>query len=168
MTHSLSALGGIHTALSIIPIFAGFWAFNRDGKIDPSSRIGRIYWVGMLASVLTSFGLSSTGGLNPGHVLGILTLLVIAAATLAPRITFLGRAADYLQTGLMSFSFFLLFIPGTNETLSRLPVGHPIGNGPDSPPVKMALAIVFVLFLLGTGYQVLQLRRRQPRVGASA
>lgn len=168
MAHPLSVLGGIHTALSIVPIIAGFWAFKSDGKIDPTSRVGKIYWVSMFASVVTSFGLSSTGGLNPGHILGMITLLVMAAATVAPRIVFLGRAAAYIQTGLMSFSFFLLFIPGTNETLSRLPVGHPIGNGPDSPPVKMALAVVFGLFVLGTVYQLLQLRRRQPRVGVSA
>jgi hypothetical protein len=60
----------------------------------------------------------------------------------------------------MSFSFMLLLVPGTNETLSRLPVGHPIGHGPDSPPVKLALACVFALFLIGTAYQLLQLRRR--------
>jgi hypothetical protein len=91
----------------------------------------------------------------------LITLTVMLIATLAPRIAFLGRAAPYLQVALMSFSFMLLMIPGTNETLSRLPVGHPIGNGPESAPVQMALAGMFALFLLGTGYQLTQLRRRR-------
>lgn len=163
MAHPLSIVGAVHTALSLIPVIAGLVAFTRDGKIDPGTVAGKVYWIGMVASVVTAFGLSSTGGLNPGHVLGVLTLIVMAAATLAPRIGFLGHAAKYIQVALMSFSFMLLMVPGTNETLSRLPAGHPIGNGPDSAPVQMALAGVFVLFVLGTVYQLVQLRRRAAR-----
>jgi hypothetical protein len=163
MSHPLSAFGAFHTALSLIPVVAGLVAFKRYGKIDPVTGIGKVYWIGMLASVLTAFGLSSTGGFNPGHALGLITLAVMLVATLVPRVAFLGRAAAYLQVTLMSFSFMLLMIPGTNETLSRLPAGHPIGNGPDSAPVKLALAGVFVLFLLGTAYQLVQVRRRTVR-----
>jgi hypothetical protein len=160
MPHPLSSLGAVHTILSLVPVIAGLLAFRRHGNIDPASGLGKIYQAGMIASVGTAFGLSSTGGFNPGHALGLLTLLVMAVATIAPRIALLGRAAAYVQVGLMSFSFMLLLVPGTNETLSRLPAGHPIGHGPDSPPVKLALACVFALFLLGTGYQMLRLRRR--------
>jgi hypothetical protein len=160
MPHPLSSLGAVHTILSLVPVIAGLLAFRRHGNIDPTSGLGKIYQAGMIASVGTAFGLSSTGGFNPGHALGLLTLLVMAVATIAPRIALLGRAAAYVQVGLMSFSFMLLLVPGTNETLSRLPAGHPIGHGPDSPPVKLALACVFALFLLGTGYQMLRLRRR--------
>jgi len=159
MSHPISALGAFHTALSVIPLVAGLAAFERDGKIIPSSVLGKVYWGGMAASVVTAFGLSSTGGFNPGHALGILALVVMAIATLAPR--FLGRVGAYVQVALMSFSFFLLMVPGTNETLSRLPVGHPIGNGPDSPPVQLALGVVFVVFFVGTVYQLVQLRRRR-------
>jgi hypothetical protein len=161
MSHPISAFGALHTILSLIPVGAGLVAFQRYGKIDPGTGVGKVYWIGMVASVLTAFGLSSTGGFNPGHALGLITLTVMLIATLAPRIAFLGRAAAYLQVALMSFSFMLLMIPGTNETLSRLPVGHPIGNGPESAPVQMALAGMFALFLLGTGYQLTQLRRRR-------
>jgi uncharacterized membrane protein len=164
MPHPLSPLGTIHTVLSLVPVAAGLLAFRRHGRIDPANGLGKVYWAGMIASVVTTFGLSSTGGFNPGHALGLLTLLVMACATAAPRIAFLGRAAGYLQVGLMSFSFMLLLVPGTNETLSRLPAGHPIGHGPDSPPVKLALACVLSLFVLGTGYQMLRLRalRKAP------
>jgi len=165
MSHPLSAFGAVHTALSLIPVVAGLVALKRDGKIDPRTGPGKLYWIGMVASVVTAFGLSSTGGFNPGHALGLLSLMVMLAGTLAPRFALLGRAAPYIQVVLMSFSFMLLMVPGTNETLSRLPVGHPIGNGPDSAPVQLALAAVFALFLLGTGYQMLQLRRRARQAG---
>jgi len=163
MAHPMSTIGAIHTVLSLIPLVAGLVAFQRHGKIDPATGAGKVYWGGMVVSVLTAFGLSSTGGFNPGHALGLMALTVMLVATLAPRIAFLGRTAAYIQVALMSFSFLLLMVPGTNETLSRLPVGNPIGNGPDSAPVKMALAGVFVLFLLGTGYQMAQLYRRAKK-----
>ena len=163
MTHPLSTFGLVHTMLSLVPVAAGLVALKRYGKIDPGTHAGKVYWIGMVASILTAFPLSSTGGFNPGHALGVITLIVMSVATLAPRIAFFGRSAEYIQVALMSFSFMLLMIPGTNETLSRLPVGHPIGNGPDSAPVRLALAGMFVLFLLGTSYQLVQLRRRAVR-----
>jgi hypothetical protein len=159
MTQPLSIFGAVHTVLSLIPVVAGLVAFKRYGKIDPATRVGKVYWGGMLASVVTTFGLSSTGGFNPGHALGLITLVVMLFATLVTRIAFFGRAAAYIQVGLMSFSFMLLMVPGTNETLSRLPVGNPIGNGPGSRPVQVALAAMLVLFLFGTVYQLLKQRR---------
>jgi hypothetical protein len=163
MAHPLSVVGVVHTFLSLIPVAAGLVALKQHGNIAPSTGAGKIYWLGMVASVLTSFSLSSTGGFNPGHALGLLTLTVMLIATVAPRIAILGKAASYIQVALMSFSFLLLMVPGTNETLSRLPVGHPIGNGPGSAPVQLALAGMLLLFLLGTGYQIMQLRHRSVR-----
>ena len=157
MPHPISSLGAFHTVLSLIPVAAGLTAFVRHGRIDPATSVGKVYLGGMLISIVTSFGLSSTGHFNAGHALGILALLAMLVGAFAPRIQILGRATAYLQTLAMSFSFFLLLIPGTNETLTRLPVGHPLAYGPDSPLVKAALAGLFVLFLVGTGYQMFKL-----------
>ena len=161
MTHPISTLGAIHTALGIIPVVAGLVAFVRYGRIDPGNAVGKAYIAGMVVSILTSFGLSSTGHFNAGHALGIVALLAMLAGALAPRIHFLGRAAGYLQTLAMSFSFFLLLVPGTNETLSRLPADHPLGSGIDSPVVQSALKGLVVLFLLGIAYQMFALFRQR-------
>lgn len=168
MPHPISTLGAFHTALSLIPVAAGALAFARHGRIDPASGAGKAYLAGMALSILTSFGLSSTGHFNAGHALGLIALFVMAAGVLAPRIRLLGRSAVYLQTLALSFSFMLLLVPGTNETLSRLPVGHPLASGIDSPIVKSALTVLFGLFLLGTAYQMFKLaaeRRRQTAPG---
>jgi len=166
MPHPLSTLGIAHTAISLVPLVAGLASFVRHRRIDPASTSGRVYLVGLVASVLTSFGLSSTGGFNPGHALGILALLAVAGALLAPRLALLGRAGDYLATLGLSFSFFLLLVPGTNETLSRLPPSQPIANGPQSPIVQGALAVLFVLFLAGYARQALAIRARRRVDGA--
>lgn len=163
MAHPISALGAVHTVLSLIPVVAGLVAFARHGRIDPASTIGKVYLGGMVVSIVTSFGLSSTGHFNAGHALGLLALLAMAAGALAPRIRVLGRAAVYLQTLALSFSFMLLLVPGTNETLSRLPVDHPLASGIDSPVVQTALTILFGLFLAGTAYQMFKLATRRPQ-----
>jgi len=164
MPHPLSSLGIAHTALSLVPLVAGLCSLAIHRRIEPRSTAGRIYLVGLVASVLTSFGLSSTGGFNPGHALGILALLSIAAAGLVPRLAFLGRARDYLATLALSFSFFLLLVPGINETLTRLPPSQPIADGPMSAIVKGTLGVWFLLFLAGATLQVLELRARRRAV----
>lgn len=160
MPHPLSTLGIVHTAISLVPLVAGGIAIARHGRIDPAQPSGRVYLAGLVLAVFTSFGLSSTGGFNPGHALGILALLAVTGAWLAPKLGFLGRAAPYLSTFGLSFSFFLLLVPGINETLSRLPPSHPLATGPDSPLVKGALLGWLVLFAIGYTLQVLALRAR--------
>jgi len=160
MPHALTPLGIAHTAISLVPLVAGIYSFARYRRIDPGTRSGRVYLGGLVLAVLTSFGLSSAGGFNPGHALGILALLATLGALLAPRLTLLGAAKPYLATFGLSFTFFLLLVPGINETLTRLPVAHPLAEGPQSPLVKVTLAAWFVVFLAGYALQALWERSR--------
>jgi uncharacterized membrane protein len=153
MANPMSMLGVIHTLVSVPPIVLGVWAFLRDGRIDPSTRLGQAYVLSMVTSVVTSFGLSSTGGFNPGHGLGILALLLMVAGAFAPR-------EGYTRTLTYSTSFLVLLVPGVNETLTRLPAGQPLADSPQSPVVQGALAVLLGLFLFGAAYQVLKLRAR--------
>lgn len=159
MPAPLSLLGELHTVISFVPIVAGLYSFAKHGDIKPEMRSGQIYLGGLALSVVTSFGLSSTGGFNPGHALGIVALLVASVAILVGRVSFLGRLRAYLKAFGLSFTYFLLWVPGINETLSRLPPSHPIGNGPDSPPVQMALLIWLILFAAGSLLQAWTIHR---------
>ncbi len=161
MPNPLSALGIAHTAISLLPLGAALYSFARFGAIAPGTRSGRVYLVGLVLSVLTAFGLSSTGGFNAGHALGILALLAVFGAWLVPKMTFLGRASAYLATLGWSFSVFLLLVPGINETLTRLPPSQPLASGPDSPLVRGALLAWLALFVVGCAIQVVMLRSRQ-------
>lgn len=155
MPHPLSTLGVIHTLISLPPIVAGLYSFTRFHRIDVSMRSGRLYLAGLALSVVTAFGLSSTGGINPGHVLGVLALVAaFSGAWLVPRLGFLGRLQSHLQTFGLSFSFFLLLVPGINETLSRLPAGRPLATGPEDPTVKGALLAWVLVFIFGFVLQV--------------
>ena len=153
MTHPITPLGAIHTVISLVPIVAGLYSFASYRKIYPAVSAGKIYLAGLVLSVITSFGVSSTGGLNPGHAFGVLVLLVAFFGLLVPRVTLLGGARPYLSAFGLSFSFFLSLVPGTNETLTRLPPAHPLATGPTSTVVITMLLIWFVLFVVGYAAQ---------------
>ncbi|MFZ6682062.1 hypothetical protein [Undibacterium sp. Tian12W] len=163
MPHPLSPLGIAHTAISLLPVVAGLYSFIRYRAIDTGRRSGQVYLAGLAVSVFTAFGLSSSGGFNPGHALGILALLAAFGSLLVTRLSFLGRLRPYLATFGLSFSFFLTMIPGTVETLTRLPVAHPLASGPESPIVRMTLLVWVVSLLLGFALQAraIRLRHRQ-------
>lgn len=161
MPHPLSTLGIAHTLLSLPPVVAGLYSLARHRRIDPATRSGQVYLAGLTLSVLTSFGLSSVQGVNPGHVLGVLALLAAFSATrLLPKLAFLKGLRPYLQTFGLSFSFFLLLVPGINETLTRLPAAAPLASGPDDPVVRTALLAWLLLFIVGFVLQTLAQRKR--------
>ncbi|MGH8445450.1 MAG: hypothetical protein ACREVL_09285 [Solimonas sp.] len=149
MPHPISSLGAVHTAISLVPVVAGLYALVRYRRIEPATRSGRIYLAGLAVSVFTAFGLSSTGGFNPGHALGILALLAAFGALVIPRLQFLGRLRPYLATFGLSFSFFLLLVPGISETLRRLPASHPLADSPQSPLVLHTLLAWLIVFIVG-------------------
>lgn len=160
MPHPLSALGIAHTAISLLPVAAGLYSFARYRGIQPGTRAGQAYLGGLLVAVLTSFGLSSTGGFNPGHALGILALLAAAGGLVIPRLSFLGWSRPYLATFGLSFSFFLTLVPGIAETLTRLPAAQPLASGPESALVQGTLAAWAAIFLAGFVFQAWVIRTR--------
>lgn len=160
MAHPLTLPGAIHTAISLVPILAGLYGFIRHRAIDPGTRSGRIYLVGLVLSVATSFTVSSTGGLNPGHAFGVIVLLVAFGGVLASRLRFLGRLAAYLSAFALSFSFLLSLVPGVNETLTRLPVAHPLAAAPMAPVVLQTLLGCLAVFVIGFAGQCSRIHRR--------
>lgn len=115
MPHPVSTLGAIHTAVSVATFVAGLYSYARHHQIEPRAPVARGYLLGMLVSVLTAFGLSSTGGFNVGHALGILALLVVGAALVIPKLRLLGRARPYLAHGAAGIRIQLLPAAGTRD-----------------------------------------------------
>lgn len=158
MPAPLTTLGIVHTTLSVAPLLIGGYALATRGRIAPGERLGHAYIATMLVSIVTSFGLSSTGSIGPAHVLGVVAALLMGFAARPPA--WLGRAVPYLQTFAMSASYLILLVPGTVETLTRVPGGAPIASrGPESPEVQAALGVLLALFLVGAAWQALRIRR---------
>ncbi|WP_108125337.1 hypothetical protein [Saccharospirillum mangrovi] len=166
MPHPISLLGAIHTLISLVPLIVGAYAFARYAQIDPSKRSGQIYLAGTALAVITAFGVSSTGGINPGHIFGIVVLVIALGGAWASKLNFLGRSRPYLSTFALSFSYLLSLVPGTNETLTRLPVSHPLADGPTSPVVQMTLLAWLVVFVVGFTLQCWLIRSRNKAMAA--
>ena len=72
----LTPLGTIHTAISLVAIAAGAWAFARDRQIVPSNRLGQIYLAATTITAVTALMIFEHGRFRIGHTFAILTLLV--------------------------------------------------------------------------------------------
>jgi hypothetical protein len=95
------------------------------------------------------------GGFGKPHALGVLTLVVLAAALLAEYSSLFGRASRYVATIGNSTAFFFHFIPAATETFTRPPLGAPLLPNADAPELQVIVGAFFVVFLLGATLQVL-------------
>jgi uncharacterized membrane protein len=170
MILGLTPLGAIHTLISLVALGAGIAAFVRDKGIQPANGLGKTYVWATILTCLTGFGIFQRGGFGAPHALGIITLLVLALAAVARRDKLLGAASPYIATACYSLTFFFHLIPGFTETFTRVPLGAPYFTGPEDPALQKLIGIVFVVFLLALGWQLLRLykaRAIHPTPGAA-
>lgn len=158
MPNHLSVLGIIHTAISILAILSGFYALALDGKIIPSSKLGKTYIILTILTCLTSLPIMKLGHPTAGHYLAVLILILLPIAIFVRQLRIFGKLADYVQVILMSATLFFSLVPATVETLTRLPINAPLASGPDSPIVQKGLSCLVILFIVGVAYQLVKLR----------
>jgi uncharacterized membrane protein len=154
----LTPLGVVHTAISLVALAAGFIALVRDQEIAPTTTLGKVYLWTTVLTCLTGFGIFQHGGFGKPHMLGVLTLLVLAATALAMRTAWFGKASKYVVTIGYSVTFFFHLIPGATETFTRLPAGSPVFSSPDDPALQKVVGGFFVLLVVGCVLQVRRLR----------
>jgi len=160
----LTPLGTLHTAISLVAVVAGFVALARDKEISTRSSAGSLFFWGTVLTCLTGFGIFQHGGFGKPHVLGIVTLIVLAFALAGERTGIFARASRYVATLGFSLAFFLHFIPATVETLTRLPAGAPYLSNPDDPKAQPIIGFFFLVFLIGAALQVVRLWRAPAAV----
>jgi uncharacterized membrane protein len=158
-------LGTIHTALGLIAVIAGIISFFRYKEISSSTRLGKLYIVMTILTCLTGFGIFQRGGFNIAHVLGIVTLVVLAIAGFSHLF---GRAEKYVVTVSYSATFFFHMIPGVTETFTRVPRGAPLFANPDDSALQKTIFVLFIVFLVGAFLQIRRLRgEKVSRVAVS-
>jgi uncharacterized membrane protein len=153
----LTPLGVLHTAISLIAVIAGFIALFCDKEISPRNTLGKIYVITTIITCLTGFGIFQHGGFGKAHVLGIVTLVVLAVAVVAGKTNMFGSASRYVETVSYSATFLFHLIPGITETTTRLPLGAPLLDSPEAPQLQAATGMLFLLFLIGATKQVVRL-----------
>lgn len=163
----LTTLGIIHTAISLVALGAGFVALAKHREITPRTNAGRWFIWTTIITVLTGFPIMQHGGFGKPHILGVITLVVMAGAALAGRGKLGGKLAPYLEVVGYSATFFFHFIPAVNETFTRLPVGAPLATSDKDPIVQGFVGGFFLLFLIGATLQAVRLRAARAKVGGS-
>jgi len=153
----LTQLGIVHTLISLVAVVAGLACFIKAGRIDPTATAGRVYIVTTILTCVTGFGIFAHGGFGKPHVLGIITLVVLAVAWLGDRGRF-GRASIYVATISYSATFLFHMIPAITETSTRLPLGAPLLASAEAPELKAATGVLLLLFLIGVALQLRVLR----------
>lgn len=153
----LSHLGIFHTVIGIVAIIAAVISLIKVGKIDLKKLSGKIYFYCTLITSLTALGLSSIKGVNPGHIVALLIVVLICVSYFLHVKKQGNNRSRFIENFFLSFSLFLSMIPTVNETLTRVPVGHPIATGPTDPLIGKTLLLLLILFVVGS---VLQFRKQ--------
>lgn len=155
----LSGLGIFHTLIGIIAIVAAIISYIRFGKINLNHITGKIYFYFTVITSLTALGLSKLGGFNPGHVFALFIVVLVLVAYYLYARKQESNKARYVENFLLSFSFFLSWVPTINETLTRVPIGHPLAKAPTDPIIAKTLLVFLILFITGSVYQFVQQRK---------
>lgn len=164
MPNHLSILGIFHTAISILALFAAFVALYREGRINPKNGAGKLYVILTIITCLTGFPIMKLGHPTGGHYLGILILILLPLGIYAKSLRIFGKLAAYVQVIILSTTLFLSMIPAIIETLTRLPIDHPLAAGPNDVIVQKGLMLLMLLYIVGVLYQIVKLRseRKYP------
>ncbi|KRE04523.1 hypothetical protein ASE61_06150 [Bosea sp. Root670] len=152
----ITPLGWVHTLGSLPAIPAAAYMFAIHGRIVPRSTAGIVYLVSMLIGAVTVFFVTH---MPAGHIIGALTLLLLAIGYTIGRTPLPARAVAYIETIVLSVTAFLLMLPTATEILRRVPDGHPFVTDLKSPLLLGVQAGILAALVIGVGAQIVYLRR---------
>ena len=157
----LTSLGIVHTAISLIAVFAGIVALLRYKEITLRTGWGQVFVWTTVLTCLTGFGIFQHGGFGKPHALALITLATLAIARAAIQTTWFGRRSAYVEMVAYSATLLFHFIPALTETGTRLPVGAPFFANAEDPLLKMLTGALVLVFLVGATLQVVWLGRQR-------
>lgn len=162
----LSSLGIFHTIIGVTAIVAATISYLKYGKINLAITSCKIYAYSTIITSLTALGISKHGGFNIGHVFSIFILILVLVAYLLFSRKQGNNGNRYVENFLLSFSFFLSWVPTINETFTRVPLSKPLAKGPTDPIIAQTLLVLLVLFIAGSILQFSKQRKINNTVSA--
>lgn len=156
----ITPLGWFHTVMGIIALLSGAFTLIRFREISPYTRSGQIYLLTTLVTAGTALAIFQHGGFGPAHSLAVMTLIALAAGTVAATMKLFGKLSRYVQA--FSYTATLLFhcVPAVTDGLMRLPVGDPILTSIEDPILQMCYLGLLVSFLVSVSLQLLWIYRQ--------
>jgi len=155
----LSALGAVHTAISLVAIVAGFWAIARD-ELIVLNGLGKLYLTTTALTAATGLMMFRHDVWRIGHSFSVLTLAVLAIGTVAAATPLFGRASRYVQAAFFSSTLLIHMITGLAETLTRLPPAGPLVTAANAFLFMYIIGMLVMLYLAGTAFQFRLIHKR--------
>jgi hypothetical protein len=155
---SVPAFTAFHVALSLIGLLSGLIILL--GMLNDRRLPGwtALFLVTTIATSATGF-LFHSASFGPPHIVGVISLIVLAVAVAALYIYHLSGAwrSAYVATAL--FAFYLNAFVGVVQAFQKIAFLHAFAPQGSEPPFLVAQAALLVLFVLAG---VLSLRRFHP------
>ena len=143
---SLATFTALHVAISVIGIGSGFLVVF---GMMVSKRLPLITTVFMVSTALTSLTgfLFPFKGVTPGIVLGVLSIVTLAIATIARYARHLGGAwrGTWVITAAIAlyFNFFVLIV----QSFEKVPALHALAPTQTEGPFKIAQLLTLIVFI---------------------
>jgi hypothetical protein len=161
---SLSAFTTLHVVISLIGIGSGLIVLY--GMLASQSRDG---WTALFlaTTILTSVTgfMFPFNGLLPSHVVGAISLVLLAMALLALYTFRLAGPWRWVYVATALAALYLNVFVGVVQAFQKLPFLQPLAPTQSEPPFAVAQIVVLALFL-ALGF--LALRRFRPAAGVAA
>ena len=155
--------GWFHTIMGITALVSGYYTLAKYKVIGFEQLSGKIYLGSTLITAASAMFIFKHGGFGVAHALAVLTLLALAAGTIAAKTNILRGLSPYFQA--MCFSATLLFhmIPAITDGLMRLHVGDPIVTNIEDPLLRGFYLAFLIAYIVGFALQVLWLRNQNSQ-----
>ena len=144
---SLSTFTQIHVALSLIGIASGFVVlFGLLGGKD-LRRWTDVFLASTIATSITGFGFPIKH-FGPPHIVGVISLVVLAAALLARYAMYLAGAWRRVYVICAVIALYLNVFVGVVQAFQKIDALHALAPTQTEPPFAIAQGGVFVIFLV--------------------
>jgi len=155
----ISLFGWFHTLIAIVALVAGLYSLIRYKFILLEHTTGKVYlWCTLIAAV-SALAIFRHGGFGAAHGLAVLTLLALAAGTIAAKTRLFGKFSLYFQAMSYSATFLFHMIPAITDGLMRLPTDAPIVTNIEDPLLKGFYLSFLIVYVIGLSVQFFSIRK---------
>jgi len=144
---STSTFTAVHVVLSLIGIFSGlivlFGMFSANRLTDWTA----LFLVSTVLTSVTGF-LFHSAHIRPSHVVGVISLVVLAVAILARYVYRLAGPWRWIYVGGAVLALYLNIFVGVVQAFQKLPPLAALAPTQSEPPFLIAQLVVMAIFIV--------------------
>ncbi len=144
---SVSTFTTVHVVLSLVGIFSGFMVLFGLLTAKALESWTALFLATTVLTSVTGFFFPATT-LLPSHVVGIISLAVLAVALLALYVFHLVGAWRWLYVVCAMLALYLNVFVGVVQAFQKLSFLQPLAPTQSEPPFLIAQLVVLVLFIV--------------------